>query len=185
MPAERDYDCEWQDQRVTADAKGEHPGPRLAFRITITDAEYNEGKPSEEEQTIQQRATGDASGNAEQRTLGSKGSNQDEDKHDGIDRSIAVEARLAERLGERKQTAFQDDALHHGATQGKHHKPTVQAVVGMPEEPAQALIVENTAAWYAQSRQNPRKKRQQRGQHQAEYESSFLIVHQPQDCQDL
>ena len=140
---------------MATDAVGEHPDPRLAPRVTITEAEHDEGEPPEEEQTIQQRTAGDASRDTEQRTIGSKSCKQDDDKDNGIDSSITIETRLAESLGERQQTALQNDALHDGATQGKHHKPTVQTVIGMPEEPAQTFIIEDTAAGYTQSRQYP------------------------------
>ena len=167
---------------MATDAVGKHPDPWIAPCVTIAETEHNEGKPSEEKQAIQQRTASNASRDAEQRTLGSQGCKQNDDKDDGINSSIAIETRFAECLGKRKQTAFLNDALHYGTTQGKHHKPTMQTVVGMPEKPAQTLIIEDTATGYTQSRQYPRKEGQQSGKHQTEDENSLTIVHLLQGC---
>jgi hypothetical protein len=167
---------------MATDAKGELSDPRFAFGMAVEEAKDDEGEPPKEEQAIQQWTAGETSGNAEQRTLGSKSCNQDEKKNNGINSSIAIETGLAKCLREREQTAFLNHTLHYSATQGKHYEPTMQTVIGMPKEPAQALIVEDTAAWYAQSRQYPRKKGQQCSQNQTEDKDSFPIVHQPQDC---
>ena len=118
---------------MTTDTEGEHPGPRFAFRMAVEKAKYDESEPSEEEQAIRQRTAGETSGNAEQWTLGSKSCNQNENKHNGIDSSIAIETRLAESAGEGEQTAFQNHSLHNSTTQSKHHKPAMQAVIGMTE----------------------------------------------------
>ena len=118
---------------MTTDTEGEHPGPRFTFRMAVEKAKYDEREPPEEEQAIQQRTASETSGNAEQWTLGSKSCNQNENKHNGIDSSIAIETRLAEIAGEREQTAFQNHTLHNSTTQSKHHKPAMQAVIGMVE----------------------------------------------------
>ena len=137
---------------MVSETVSEHLNPRIALAVSVAEAEHDEGEPSEEEQAIQQRAAGKASRDAKQWTLGRQGRNQNQDENHCIYGSIAVKARLAERLGERKQVASLNYSLHHGAAQGKHHKPAVQAVAGMTEKPAQPLIIEDAAARCAQCR---------------------------------
>lgn len=121
---------------MTTDAKGEHTGPRLAFRVSVAEAEHDEGEPPEKEQAIEQRTSGNAACYAEQRTLGSHCCKQNRDKHSGIDSNIAKEAWLAESLAEREKPAFLYHALHNQTAQGKHHQSAVQTVADVTEKPA-------------------------------------------------
>ena len=166
---------------MPTDGMCEHLGPGLVLAVAVAQTEHDEGEPAEEEQAVEQGTAGQTACDAEQRTVGADGCQQDADEHDGVDGSKAIEARLAESLAQREQTLLYH-ALHHQATEGKGHEAAVQTVARVAEEPAQAFVVEKAAARHTQRRQHPREERQQ-GRHDKQADKVALVtVHRLRGC---
>ena len=151
LPAKGQHDGKGNDERMVADAVGEHLRPGFVLRVTIAKAENDEGEPAEEEQSVQQRTAGKTACDAPQGTLGSRCCKQNRDEDNGIDSKVAKETRVAKGTSKGKYPTLLYHALHHQTAEGAHHQTAVQAVVDVAEEPAQALVVEDATARNAQS----------------------------------
>ena len=98
-----------------------HLGPWLAFVVTIAKAEYDERKPTEEKQSVEQRTASITTCDTKQRTIGCNCSKQDGKEHDSIDDKIAQEARIAKSSSKRKDSTLLYYTLHHQTTEREHH----------------------------------------------------------------
>ena len=86
---------------MATDAVSEHLPPRLALRVSVAKTEHDEREPTEEEQSIEQRTAGKTARYAEQRTIGSNGSEDNGKEDDGIDGCVTPKAWVTNGLPER------------------------------------------------------------------------------------
>ena len=86
---------------MLANAMREHLRPWLAFVVSVAKTEHDEREPTEEEQSIEQRTAGKTARYAEQRTIGSNGSEDNGKEDDGIDGCVTPKAWVTKGLPER------------------------------------------------------------------------------------